>query len=99
MSESNSSVPDEVAEVQGSSAPQSEASGPSSEGSGVEERSTEGAPSRVELDIDQDKLDAWDAVKGDYQVDPNDESVPDTAEQDDPDHDDSPEDETDATKA
>jgi hypothetical protein len=99
MSEPSSSVPDEIAdaEVEESSTQDSE----------VEEPSTEDAPSTVELDIDQDKVDAWDAVKGDYQVDPDAESAPDTEDEDDADTEDgddagpdeSPEAEADATKS
>lgn len=37
----------------------------------VEEPAAEDTPSTVELDIDQDKVDAWDEVKSDYQVDPD----------------------------
>jgi hypothetical protein len=61
MSEPSSSVPDEIAdaEVEDSSSAAS---------------SAEDATSTVELDIDQDKVDAWDEVKGDYQVDPEAES-------------------------
>ena len=28
-------------------------------------------PERVELDIDEEKMEAWDEVKSDYQVDPD----------------------------
>ncbi|GAB3434426.1 hypothetical protein GCM10027517_02460 [Phycicoccus ginsengisoli] len=38
--------------------------------------SPEPAPESVELDVDEDKLEAWDKVKGDYQVDPGGEPIP-----------------------
>ena len=34
------------------------------------------APESVELDVDEEKLEAWDKVKGDYQVNPGGEPVP-----------------------
>ena len=36
----------------------------------VEEQETK-EPERVELDVDQDKLDAWGDIKDDYAVDPS----------------------------
>ena len=30
----------------------------------------------VELDVDEEKMEAWDEVKSDYQVDPDGEAVP-----------------------
>jgi hypothetical protein len=42
----------------------------------VDEPAPEETPERVELDVDQDKLDAWDDVKNDYEVDPDGEPVP-----------------------
>ena len=65
----------------------------------VEESSAQDAPSTVELDIDQDKVDAWDEVKGDYQVEPDGESVPNTMDSDDRGLDDSPEAEADAAQS
>ena len=44
------------------------------------EQQVQDTPERVELDVDQDKLDAWDGVKGDYQVDPDGEPVPNSME-------------------
>ncbi len=37
-------------------------------------------PERVELDVDEEKLEAWDKVKGDYQVNPGGEPVPNSQE-------------------
>jgi hypothetical protein len=34
------------------------------------------APESVELDIDQEKMEAWDEVKSDYQIEPDDKPVP-----------------------
>jgi hypothetical protein len=39
------------------------------------------APERVELDVDEEKLEAWDKVKGDYQVNPGGEPVPNSQEE------------------
>ncbi len=82
MSEPSSSVPGEIAdaEVEESSAEQTHAE----------------EPSTVEIEVDQDKVDAWDEVKGDYQVEPDGESVPNTMDSDDRGLDDSPEAEGDA---
>lgn len=41
----------------------------------VEEPADDGQE-RVELDVDQEKLDAWDDVKNDYEVDPDGKPVP-----------------------
>jgi hypothetical protein len=41
----------------------------------VEETSQE-EPERVELDVDEEKVEAWDEVKADYQVEPGGHSVP-----------------------
>jgi hypothetical protein len=38
-------------------------------------------PDRVELDVDEEKLEAWDKVKGDYQVNPGGEPVPNSQEE------------------
>lgn len=38
-------------------------------------------PTTVELDVDEEKLEAWDEVKGDYQVDPDGEPVPNSMDQ------------------
>jgi hypothetical protein len=35
-----------------------------------------GAPESVELDVDEEKLEAWDEVKSDYQVEPDGKAVP-----------------------
>jgi len=62
----------------------------------VEQPSTEAEQeTRVELDVDEEKLEAWDDVKGDYQVEPHGEPVPNTMGEDDRGLDDSPEAETD----
>ena len=37
-------------------------------------------PERVELDVDEEKLEAWDKVKDDYQVNPGGEPVPNSQE-------------------
>lgn len=34
------------------------------------------SPQSVELDVDEDKMEAWDEVKSDYQVDPDGEAAP-----------------------
>ena len=41
----------------------------------VDDQATD-APEKVELDVDEDKLEAWDDVKGDYEVNPGGEPVP-----------------------
>ena len=46
----------------------------------VPEQPAEEVPERVELDVDQEKLDAWDDVKSDYQVDPEGEPVPNSTD-------------------
>ena len=75
MSESSSSVPGEIADADGE----------------AEESSTQDTPSTVELDIDQDKVEAWDDVKDDYAVDPDGEPVPNSMDQGDRGPDESPE--------
>jgi hypothetical protein len=74
MSEPSSSVPDEIAdaEVEDSSSEESAAEESEGAASSTEDSTSEDAPSTVELDIDQDKVDAWDEVKGDYQVEGDD---------------------------
>jgi hypothetical protein len=43
----------------------------------VEQETPEQAtPERVELDVDEEKLEAWDEVKADYEVDPGGKPVP-----------------------
>lgn len=37
--------------------------------------------SPIDLDIDQDKVDAWNEVKSDYEVDPGGEPVPNSMDQ------------------
>ena len=39
---------------------------------------------RVELDVDEEKVEAWDEVKGDYQVDPDGKPVPNSMDVGDP---------------
>ncbi|NNM46352.1 hypothetical protein [Knoellia koreensis] len=46
----------------------------------VEDRGDE-APEKVELDVDEEKLKAWDEVKSDYEVDPGGEPVPNSQEE------------------
>jgi hypothetical protein len=61
MSEPSSGVPSEIADAD------------------VEEPSTEAesdAPDTVELEVDEEKVEAWDEVKGDYQVEPGGQPVP-----------------------
>jgi hypothetical protein len=41
-------------------------------------------PGRVSLDVDEEKLEAWDDIKSDYQVDPDGEPVPNSTETPDP---------------
>jgi hypothetical protein len=36
----------------------------------------QGAEEAVELDLDEEKLEAWDAVKSDYEIDPDGVEVP-----------------------
>lgn len=45
------------------------------------EQPTADEPQTVELDIDEEKVEAWDEVKGDYQVDPGGEPVPNSMDQ------------------
>lgn len=46
----------------------------------VEQPTTE-QPDTLELEIDEEKVEAWDEVKGDYQVDPGGEPVPNSMDQ------------------
>ena len=39
-------------------------------------------PTTVKLDLDEDKLEAWDKVKGDYQIEPGGEPVPNSMDAD-----------------
>jgi hypothetical protein len=65
MSEPSSGVPSEIADAE------------------VERRDAEQGdqPERVELHVDEEKLEAWDKVKGDYQVNPGGEPVPNSQEE------------------
>lgn len=47
----------------------------------VEEPRTDAEPDTVELEVDEEKIEAWDEVKGDYQVDPGGEPVPNSMDQ------------------
>ena len=47
---------------------------------GVEEPATD-EPTTVELEVDEEKVEAWDEVKGDYQVEPGGEPVPNSMDQ------------------
>ena len=60
MSEPSTNIPGEVADAQ------------------VDETAAQAPETdeKVELELDQDKLDAWDEVKSDYQVDPDAEDTP-----------------------
>jgi hypothetical protein len=40
------------------------------------EAPTNDEPTTVELEVDQEKVEAWDEVKGDYQVEPGGRPVP-----------------------
>ena len=42
----------------------------------VEEPTPRGARHDLELEVDEEKIEAWDEVKGDYQVEPGGEPVP-----------------------
>lgn len=55
MSEPSTNIPGDVADAQ------------------VDETPADGSetPEQVELDLDEEKLEAWDEVKSDYQVDPD----------------------------
>ena len=46
----------------------------------VEEPTTD-EPDTLELELDEDKVEAWDEVKGDYQVEPGGEPVPNSMDQ------------------
>ena len=63
MSEPSTNIPGEVADAQ---VPQTPAGG----------SDTAATPEKVELELDEDKLEAWDEVKSDYQVDPDAEDTP-----------------------
>jgi hypothetical protein len=41
-------------------------------------------PTEVTLDVDEEKLKAWDDIKSDYQVDPDGRPVPNSSEAPDP---------------
>jgi hypothetical protein len=72
MTEPSSGVPSEIADAEVDQADHGERTG---EGQGDEQaggdRSSGDQPDRVELDIDEEKMQAWDEVKSDYQVDPD----------------------------
>ena len=55
MSEPSTNIPGDVADAQVDATP---ADGPET-------------AEKLELDLDEDKLEAWNEVKGDYQVDPD----------------------------
>ncbi|MGO4343149.1 hypothetical protein [Pedococcus sp. 2YAF34] len=57
MTEPSSGVPSEIADANVDEA----------EATTVDEQQ----PERVELDVDEEKMEAWDEVKSDYQVDPD----------------------------
>ena len=46
----------------------------------VEQPTTE-EPQTVELEVDEEKVEAWDEVKGDYQVEPGGAPVPNSMDQ------------------
>jgi hypothetical protein len=60
MSEPSSGVPDEIADSQVE----------------VGAEQTTDAPEKVDLDVDQEKLEKWDEVKSDYQIDPDGKPMP-----------------------
>jgi hypothetical protein len=37
---------------------------------------------KVELEVDEEKLEAWDDIKGDYQVEPDGQAVPNSMDSD-----------------
>ena len=41
-------------------------------------------PTEVTLDVDEEKLEAWDEIKSDYQVEPDGKPVPNSTEAPDP---------------
>ena len=45
------------------------------------EAPTSEEPTTVELEVDEEKVEAWDEVKGDYQVEPGGEPVPNSMDQ------------------
>jgi hypothetical protein len=45
------------------------------------EAETPEAPETVDLDLDEEKLEAWDKVKGDYEVNPGGQPVPNSQEE------------------
>jgi hypothetical protein len=49
----------------------------------VEDPQAPEQPERVELDLDEEKLEAWDDIKGDYQVDPDEPRSDDDQSEDD----------------
>ena len=63
MSEPSTNIPGEVADAQVEQTP----------AGGSDASAT---PEKVELELDEDKLEAWDEVKSDYQVDPDAEDTP-----------------------
>ena len=65
MSEPSTNVPGDVADAQVDDAQIDETTDTSPD-----------ADDKVELDVDDEKLEAWDAVKSDYQVDPDAEDMP-----------------------
>jgi hypothetical protein len=63
MSEPSSSVPGEIADAEVERADNDPADGPD-------------GPEQVELHLDEEKIEAWEAVAGDYEVEPHGEPVP-----------------------
>ena len=45
------------------------------------EQPTTDEPDTVELEVDEEKVEAWDEVKGDYQVEPGGQPVPNSMDQ------------------
>jgi hypothetical protein len=65
MSEPSSGVPEEIADAEVQAG----------EVQGGAEKASE-APAEVDLDLDEEKLEKWDEVKSDYQIDPDGKPMP-----------------------
>lgn len=63
------------------------------------EAPTSDEPTTVELELDQEKIEAWDEVKGDYQVEPDGQPVANSLDGSDLDSDDATADDTPAPEA
>jgi hypothetical protein len=58
------------------SEPSSSVPGEIADGGVDQDAAAQAEPERVELDVDEEKLEAWDEVKSDYEIEPDGKPVP-----------------------